>query len=220
MPVTESPDRAAGLRIEAGGELVEEHDVGLVDQRERDEEPLLLAAGERHEPGVALAVESESCQERVRVGDAGVERPPEIHGFPDLDALLELRLLVLHADPLAERAGVAAGIEAEHGNGALVGHAVALHAFHRRRLSRAVRTDQAENLSLEHLERHVVHGHRPAVALAEMGDRDDGVVQWCSAVESARLMAATSSWSTTAVPIPSQAVTIQLSSKETCTRRT
>ena len=107
----------------------------------------------------------------------GVERPPEIHRFPDLDALLKLRLLVLHADPLAERVGVAAGIEAEHGNGALVGNAVALHAFHRRRLSRAVRTDQAEDLSLEHLERHVVHGHGPAVALAEMGDRDDGIVR-------------------------------------------
>jgi hypothetical protein len=90
---------------------------------------------------------------------------------------LKLRLLVLHADPLAERARVAAGIEAEHGNGALVGKPVALHAFHRRRLSRAVRADQAEDLSLEHLERHVVHGHDPAVALSEMGDRDDGIGQ-------------------------------------------
>jgi hypothetical protein len=42
----------------------------------------------------------------------------------------------------------------------------------------------------------------------------------CSAVESARRMASISSRSTTAVPIPSQAVTIQLSSKDTCTRRT
>ena len=42
----------------------------------------------------------------------------------------------------------------------------------------------------------------------------------CSAVESALRMASISSRSTTAVPIPSQAVTIQLSSKDTCTRRT
>ena len=50
---------------------------------------------------------------------------------------------------------------------------MALHALHRRRLSRAVRADQAEDLALEHVERDVVDGHGPAVALAEMGDRDD-----------------------------------------------
>jgi len=48
----------------------------------------------------------------------------------------------------------------------------------------------------------------------------DGSGYACSAVESAFRMASISSRSTTAVPIPSQAVTIQLSSKDTCTRRT
>ena len=72
----ELPDRAARLRIEAGRELVEEHDLGLVDQRERDEQPLLLAAGERHEPGVALALEAEPRQERVAFGDAASRATP------------------------------------------------------------------------------------------------------------------------------------------------
>ena len=66
----ESPDRAAGLRIEPGRELVEEHDLGLVDQRERDEEALLLAAGERHEPGVALA----SSPSRVKSASVSTTR--------------------------------------------------------------------------------------------------------------------------------------------------
>ena len=69
---------------------------------------------------------------------------------------------------------VAAGIEAEHGNGALVGNAVALHAFHRRGLSRAVRADQAEDLSLAHLERDLVDGDGRAVGLPDPGDFDDG----------------------------------------------
>jgi len=55
----EAPDGVAGLGIEAGGELVEEDDFGVVDEGESDEEALLLAAGEIHEPGVALVGEAE-----------------------------------------------------------------------------------------------------------------------------------------------------------------
>ena len=38
------PDRAPRLRIEAGRQLVEKHHFGIVDERERDEQALLLAA--------------------------------------------------------------------------------------------------------------------------------------------------------------------------------
>ena len=69
------PDRTPRLRIEAGRELVEEHHVGIVDQRQRDEEPLLLAAGERHEPRVALVGEAELF-----------EQPPAVHGCGYSDA--------------------------------------------------------------------------------------------------------------------------------------
>ncbi len=65
MPVTSVPDRAPRLRIEAGRELVEEHDLGVVDERERDEQPLLLAAGERHEPRVALLGKPELIEQPV-----------------------------------------------------------------------------------------------------------------------------------------------------------
>ena len=121
MPRDEIPDRPPGLRVEPRRQLVEEHELGLVDQRERDEEPLLLAARQRHEPGVALGVESEPREQRVGVDDARVERRPEVDGLPDLDPLLELGLLMLHADALPQRGGVAARVETEHGDGAAVG---------------------------------------------------------------------------------------------------
>jgi hypothetical protein len=38
------PDRAARLRVEAGRQLVEKHQLGIVYQSEDDEEALLLAA--------------------------------------------------------------------------------------------------------------------------------------------------------------------------------
>ena len=62
----EVPDGAAGLRVEAGGELVEEDDFRIVDEREGDEEALLLAAGEIHEPGVALVGEAELIEQACR----------------------------------------------------------------------------------------------------------------------------------------------------------
>ena len=41
------PHEVAGLRVEAGGRLVEQQQLGLVDQRPGDGEPSLHAAGER-----------------------------------------------------------------------------------------------------------------------------------------------------------------------------
>ena len=64
----ELPDRAARLRIEPGRQLVEEHDLGIVDERQRDEQPLLLPARQRHEPGVALFGQTELLEQPVAVG--------------------------------------------------------------------------------------------------------------------------------------------------------
>src|SRR5216110_2372757 len=80
---------------------------------------------------------------------------------------------MLHTDPLPERVGIAAWIEAEHRDRPLVGNAIAFDALHGGRLAGAVRTYQSEDLALEHLERHVVDGHRAAVTLTEVGDGDD-----------------------------------------------
>src|SRR2546423_71157 len=168
------PDRAARLRIEPGGELVEEYNFRLVDERERDEEPLLLSARERHEPRVALGFQAEPSEERVGIDGAGIERAPEVDRLPHLDPLLEVRFLVLHTDPLPEGVGIAAWVEAEHRDRPLVGDAIALDALHRGRLTGAVRTYQSKDLTLQHFERHVVDGHRAAVALTQVGDGNDG----------------------------------------------
>ena len=63
----EIPDGAAGLRIEPGRQLVEKHHLGIVDERERDEQPLLLSARQRHEPGVPLVGEAELLEQAIAV---------------------------------------------------------------------------------------------------------------------------------------------------------
>ena len=89
MPRTELPDRPARLRIEPGCQLIEKHDFGIVDQRERDEESLLLSPRQRHEPRVALFGEPELFEQSIAVGwFSSVERGPEVDCFFDLDALL------------------------------------------------------------------------------------------------------------------------------------
>ena len=94
----EIPDRAAGLRIEAGRELVEKDHFGVVDERERDEQPLLLSARERHEPRVGLAGDAELLEQPRPSTRRAVERRPEADGFAHLDAFLELRFLQLDAN--------------------------------------------------------------------------------------------------------------------------
>ena len=169
----EGPDGATRLRIEPGGELVEEHDLWLVDERERDEEPLLLAARERHEPRVAFLAQPELIDEPIAVDRMTIERRPERHGLANFDALLQLRRLQLHADAFLQRVHIASGIESQHRDAAAIDAPQALDALHRRRLARAVRADQAEDLSGVHVERHVVDGDRRSVHLADAGHAHD-----------------------------------------------
>ena len=171
----EVPDGPSRLRIEAGGQLVEEHELGIVDQGERDEETLLLPARQGHEPGVALRGQAQLIEEAVAVHAVAIERGPEVHRLPDLDAFLELRLLELDADPLLQRHGVPARVEAEDGNRAAVGRAQAFDALHGGGLAGAVGPDQAEDLARLDVEGDVVDGHGPPVGLANAGDVNGGL---------------------------------------------
>ena len=57
------PGVTAGLRVEPGGQLVEDRDPRVADQRQGDRQPLLLAARELAERGVALVAEAELVDE-------------------------------------------------------------------------------------------------------------------------------------------------------------
>ena len=56
------PELAAGLRIEPRGGLVEEEQLGVVDQRAGDREPLGLAAGEVLHAGAGLVDEADPLE--------------------------------------------------------------------------------------------------------------------------------------------------------------
>src|SRR5512141_2059799 len=123
------PNRAPRLRIEPRRQLIEKYDLGVVDESERDEEPLLLATGERHEPRLALFRETELIEQVFAVHRLRIERRPEVDGLPDLDPLLELRLLKLYADPILQRVDVAERIQRKHRDRAGVRSPQAFDAF-------------------------------------------------------------------------------------------
>src|ERR1019366_1905412 len=147
---------------------------------------LFLSTRKRHEPRIALVGEAELVEQLVAHRRLlAVKRRPQLHRLPDLDPLLELRLLELHADPFLQLVDVAEGIEAEHGDRAAVGRADPLDAFHGGGLARTVGADEAEDLAVADVEGDLIHGYGLAVSLADAGDLDD---------LSAHVMAIGTSW--------------------------
>ncbi len=61
----ELPGVTPRLRVEAGGQLVEDRDLRVADQRQRDRQPLLLAAGQLAERGLALVGQAEIVEQLV-----------------------------------------------------------------------------------------------------------------------------------------------------------
>ena len=59
----EGPEGVAGLGVEAGGRLVEEEDLGVVDQGGGEGDALLLAAGEGAEEGAGAVGEIDAGEE-------------------------------------------------------------------------------------------------------------------------------------------------------------
>ncbi len=61
------PDRSTGLRIESRRQLIEKDQLRVVDERKCDEQPLLLPARQRHEPGIALVAQAELLEQAVAI---------------------------------------------------------------------------------------------------------------------------------------------------------
>src|SRR6476469_1956510 len=165
------PDCTPRLRVETGRQLVEKHDFRIVDESERDEEPLLLPARQRHEPGVALVCEPELLEQAIAIGHRpSIERGPQVDRLPHFDALLELRFLQLYADSILQPIDIANRIQRQHADRSAVRPSQPFDALHRRGLACAVRAYQSENLLAMDVERHIVHGDEPAVSFADAED--------------------------------------------------
>ena len=83
------PEHVPRLRVEAGGRLVQQEDLGLVDQRPGDREPAPHSSGEHLDPGVGLVLE---LRERQQALEADADH-----------RLLEAEVSAVDEDVLADR---------------------------------------------------------------------------------------------------------------------
>ena len=158
-PLDEVPQRAPALRIEAGRRLVEEDQLRIVDERQRDRQPLALAAATAPWSGALLRSSSPSCvDELARSGSAlGVEAAEERRSARSTVRFgIQRRGLELDADALLELGAVARRVDAEDVALPAVGPIEALEDLDRRRLARAVGAEQAEDLAARDLEADAV----------------------------------------------------------------
>jgi hypothetical protein len=176
-PVADALDEVPGVttrvRVQPGGQLVQDGDLRVADQRQRDRQPLLLAAGELGEPGVTLVGQPQVLQQRPPVGRVLVEGAVEVERLPDLHLLGKLAFLELCPDALPELVAVASRVEPEHRHPAGVGDAEALDRLDGGGLARPVGAEDAEDLAPLDGKRDVMHRDAVAVSLVEVLDLDD-----------------------------------------------
>src|SRR5438067_1294705 len=165
------PEIASRLRIESGGRLIEEQHRRIVDERDREQQPLLLAAGELAGVAPRELLQGAQADELIDLEPVGVE-PPE-----QRDRLAHGEK-VLQRGPLEENAGVLAKARAERL--AAVAYLAGgrrqdpLHDLDGGGLAGAVRAEQAETDAFGHAERHAGHGGGAGVLLDEVLYFEDG----------------------------------------------
>ena len=97
------PDGAADAGVEAGGGLVDEHQLGAADQRHRQAEPLLLAAGEPAVRRAAAVAEAEPLDQQPDVERVGVQPGDVAQHLDRPDAAPRAAALEHHADAGEQR---------------------------------------------------------------------------------------------------------------------
>ena len=167
------PQRAARLRVETRGGLVEEDQFRVVDQSKRDRQSLLLPAGEVHRVGLGPLAEIDGVDELLCGHGVIEEAAEEVQQFGHGQPRIERDALQLHTDPLLDRLRVLADIQAEDLDGARIGRAKAFENLDRCRLAGAVRAQHAEHFAPGHFEGDFVDGFHVAVVLLQARDAND-----------------------------------------------
>ena len=167
----------ARLRVEPGGRLVEEQHARPVDEPERDVEPAPHPARVGLDDAVGRVGDPDELQQlvgaRVQAAaahplDAALEHQVLAAGA----VLVDARVLRHVADRAAHGVRLAADVVARDRGGALVGVRERHEHADGRRLARAVRAEQPEDLAFADVERDAVERLNLAVALAQCLDDD------------------------------------------------
>jgi hypothetical protein len=169
------PGGVAGAGVQAGGQLVEQHQLRVAEQRECDEQPLLLTTRQRPERAVAQRLEVPCRDGRLDVdGDVACVRE-EPDRLDDPQPLRQRGGLQLGADAAAQLVLLPGGVEPQHRDPPTRPVAETLEGLHDGCLAGSVGAEDAEDLAPPDLERDVVNRHPRSIGLAEILHGNDGV---------------------------------------------
>jgi hypothetical protein len=113
----ERPGLPPGLGIEPGGQLVQDGDLGVPHQRERDGQPLFLAAGQVLERGTLDVRDPQGLEHLPRVQRIRVEGGNQLQGLARLQPGRQRALLELDAHELFDLVPVALRGQPVHADG-------------------------------------------------------------------------------------------------------
>src|SRR5580698_3002468 len=170
-----------GVRIEAGGRLIEDGDLRALHQNFGKAETLPHAA---REGGDALIGKLGKSDPLNRVGDAllafGEAKADQAGGIAQVigsgEVVIKADRVGQIADAALDRERLAPRIEAEHAHFAAGDFGQAEQHQDGRRFARAVGPEETENLPAPDGERDVVDGDSGPVIFGEAGGLDDGVL--------------------------------------------
>ena len=168
-----------GSRVQAGGGLVEEQHLGIVDEGVREAQPLLHAARQAEHVGVALVREVDQLEQVADdappLGRTEAVAPTEeVQVLPDLHVVVDPERVRHVAEDAAHRLGVPA--DRFTGDPGIAGSRFEERREHpqHRRLARAVGADEPEDLARLDGQVHAADRDGPVVALHEPRCLDDG----------------------------------------------
>ena len=163
--IDEVPEVPARLRVEAGRGFVEEEHLRVIDDRERHQEPLALAAGKLARVPVEELFEAAETDDLRHVHGPGIEVLEQPQGLAHGQEFLERRDLELDARFSPERR---THRRAFVQSGAGVASLDAFDDLDQRGLARAVRSEQTEADALPDRQADVVHSAHAGVGLDDV----------------------------------------------------
>ena len=180
--VDELPELPPGQRIDAGRGLVEDQQVGVVDQGAAQAELLAHAAGKllgkpAGERGQSRAVQQVGDPRRA-LGAAVTEQPTEeVDVFPHAEVGIEVLSQALRhvGDARTDRAAMAriGHVAAQHFHPAVLDALGAGYEAQQRRLADAVGADQSDDAVGRNIERDPVEGDDVAISVADACEADN-----------------------------------------------
>ena len=170
------PDGLAQDRVDAGGRLVDEEHFGVVDERARELEAALHAAGEVAGEDVARVEEVDDLERALDStgapeGTDAVQRRNESDVLLCRQVLVEAEQLGHVGEPAAHSAAEAHRVLAQDGDLALASAERAGEHPDRRRLAGSARADDAEDRPRVDLERQVVDDDAPVEGAGHVARR-------------------------------------------------